>query len=576
MKRTYSKPTIWGYPNKWDFFAICLVLAVLFLLAWGSSQMTTPYHLGENIPITLSPSELPYYALRSVLRMFIALSCSLVFTLVVGTLAAKNRHAERLIIPLIDILQSVPVLGYLSITVVTFIALFPNSMLGPECAAILAIFTAQVWNMTLSFYQSMRTVPADLKEASRMFHLSPWQRFWRLEVPFAMPGLLWNIMMSMSASWFFVVASEAIFVANQTITLPGIGSYIALAVSQADLKSVAYAIITMFIVILLYDQLLFRPLNEWAGKFRFEQFTEEKESNSWVINLFQRTRWLRHWGIFIQNSWDYFVNLPFLRHRNKIAHHAETPAWLGKSLHIIWYAALIIIFLFATATLIKFVFEHVALTEAMRVFYLGLITAIRVMILILLSSLIWIPLGVWIGRRSRVAEISQPIIQFLASFPVNLFYPVAVMLIVQYHLNVNIWTSPLMILGAQWYIAFNVIAGTTALPKDLSQAAKSLNVKGWLWWRRLILPGIFPYYVTGAITAAGGAWNASIIAEAVSWGQTKLVATGLGSYITQASVAGDFPRLALGIAVMCIYVLVINRLIWRPLYRFVQERYQLV
>lgn len=567
--------TRWTYPNYWDVIALCFVLALLALLALGAKGMATPYHLGEPITISLSPEYLPYYAFRSILRMGLALLCSLLFTFIVGAAAAKSTHAERIIIPMIDILQSVPVLGYLSITVVAFIALFPNRMIGPECAAIFAIFTAQVWNMTLSFYQSLRTVPHDLKEASAMFHLSGWQTFWRLDVPFAMPGLLWNIMMSMSASWFFVVASEAISVNHHNITLPGIGSYIALAVSQADMRSVLYAILTMFVVILLYDQILFRPLNEWIKRFKFEEAADETFSNSWIVALFRRTKWLRHGSQAVGIAVDYFINLPvgFKKRRKYI----PTPQ-IHKNYSwpvVVWYVSLSLGLLFALVILSHFVFASVTLKETVHVISLGLVTAARVLILVGLSSLVWVPIGVWIGLRPKVANFAQPIIQFFASFPVNLFYPLAVFAIVFFQLNVNIWTSPLMILGAQWYIAFNVIAGTLALPKELRLAANSLNVRGWLWWRKLILPGIFPFYVTGAITAAGGAWNASIIAEVVSWGHTQIVATGLGAYITKQASFGDFPRLALGIAVMCLYVITINYVLWRPLYRFSAERFKL-
>lgn len=563
----------WSYPNYWDLIAFSIVIAFLVLLGLAAKGMATPYQLGEVIPISLDPAYLPYYAFRSVLRMGLALIISLAFTLIVGTAAAKSTHAERFIIPMIDIMQSVPVLGYLSITVVGFIALFPNSMLGPECAALFAIFTAQAWNMTLSFYQSLRTVPSDLKEAADIFQLSSWQKFWRLDVSFAMPGLLWNAMMSMSASWFFVVASEAISVNNQNITLPGIGSYIAKAVAQANMHSVVYAIITMFIVILLYDQLLFRPLNEWIDKFKFEQATEDLPRGSLVSRFFQRTNWLRKLSHLPTVLWDGFVNFPVMIRKPRRQTVYQKGHRYHRSVVGAWYVVLCLILLATVVILSRFVLTSVTLVEATHVVYLGFITALRVLILIVLSSLIWVPVGVWIGLRPNVAYYVQPIIQFLASFPVNLFYPVAVLLIVSYQLDANIWISPLMILGSQWYVAFNVIAGTIALPKDLHQAASSLNVRGWLWWRKLMVPGIFPYFVTGAITAAGGAWNASIIAEVVTWGDTRIVATGLGAYITQQSSVGDFPRLVLGIATMVIYVLAINRILWRPLYNLASSRF---
>jgi NitT/TauT family transport system permease protein len=573
--RIYNKSSLatWTYPNHWDAIALLMVLAFLALLALGAKGMSTPYHVGEPITISLDPAYLPYYAFRSVLRMGLALICSLVFTFIIGAAAAKSKKAQRLLIPLIDILQSVPVLGYLSITVVAFIALFPNSILGPECAAVFAIFTAQVWNMTLSFYQSLRTIPHDLKEAAQLFHLSGWQRFWKLDVPFAMPGLLWNAMMSMSGSWFFVVASEAITVNQQNISLPGIGSYIALAVSQANMSAVVYAIIAMFVVILLYDQILFRPLNDWAQKFKFEQVGEEEEPRSWIVKLFRRTKLLRHSGSIFFKLWDYFVNLPVLMRKTTSTEQVYHPEKPGSML--LWSIFLTLLLLTSLTITGHFVFSSVSFGEALHVLFLGSATALRVLLLIVLSSLVWVPIGVWIGLRPRVAKTAQPIIQFMASFPVNLLYPVVVLLIVKYSLNVNIWTSPLMILGAQWYIAFNVIAGVIALPKDLHQAANLFNVRGRLWWQRLMLPGIFPYYMTGAITASGGAWNASIIAETVSWGSTKIEATGLGAYITSQATSGDFPRLALGIGVMCVYVLVINRLLWRPLYQLASNRFRL-
>lgn len=571
-KKTFSKinMTALPYPNYWDAIAVLLVLSMTVLIAWGVKQMGMPYHLGENIPISLDPWNLPYYALRSVLRMLIALVFSLTFTFVFGTWAAKSKHAERLIVPLIDVLQSVPVLAFLSITIVGFIALFRGSMLGPEAAAIFAIFTSQAWNIALSFYQSLRTVPYDLQEAASMLQLSFWQRFWRLDVPFAMPGLLWNIMVSMSASWFFVVAAESITVANQNIMLPGIGSYIALAVLHADKWSIFYAILTMLIVIVLYDQLMFRPLSNWADRFKFEQDTDRYSGNTWLINLFEHTRLVRRVSNLMGRGWDSFVNLRLFLKKNYAVHHKNK--FLHDGLIVAWYIVLITALTISTYILTRFVFAYVDFHEALHVIYLGFLTGLRVMILILLCSFVWVPIGVFIGLRPKYVDIFQPIIQILAAFPANLFFPVVVMLIVKYHLNVEIWTSPLMILGTQWYILFNVIAGARALPKEMQQVANNFNVKGLLWWRKIILPGIFPYYVTGAITAAGGAWNASIIAEAVNWGHTQLLATGLGAYITEQATKGDFPRLALGTSVMCLFVIVINRMLWKPLYDIAEEK----
>lgn len=565
------------YPNYWDMLALFIVLAVISLFAWNAKQMATPYHVGQILPISLKPSYLPFYAARTVVRMLLALLASLLFTFIFGTWAAKSKRAGRIIIPVIDILQSVPILGFLSVSAPLFISLFPGSMLGPECVTIFVIFTSQAWNMVLGFYQTVRTVPQEIQEAGRMYHLSAWQRFWRIDVPYSMPGLLWNTMASMSAGWFFVVASEAITVSNQQILLPGIGSYIAVAIKAANINAICYAIVTMFIVIVVYDQLLFRPLVAWADKFKSDKegLDPSQESESWVIDLFRRTRLLRNLGKRLSHLFDMFVNIKWVGPR---AYPVEI--YQRKRQRKNWYAigADIITFIigaYAFTYLVSYIIHNFSTTLILQTFLLGLVTAFRVFILILICSLIWVPVGIWIGLRPKVAQYAQPVAQILAAFPANLFYPLIVLLIVNYQLSPNIWLTPLMILGAQWYILFNVIAGASTLPKDLQQVADNLCVSGWLRWKRLLLPGIFPYYVTGAITAAGGAWNASIVSEVASWGQHTLVATGLGAYITESTTKGSFNHTALGIGMMCLLVLVINRLLWRPLYVYAENRFSL-
>lgn len=536
--------------------------------------MASPYALGEPLPISIDPSNLPFYAMRTVLRMFIALAFSILFTFIVGTLAAKNRKAEQIIVPAIDILQSVPVLSFLAITVTGFIKLFPGSLLGPECASIFVIFTAQVWNITFGFYQSLKMVPADLKEAARMFQLSPWQRFWKLEVPFSMSGLLWNLMMSMSASWFFVVLSEAIIVAHQEIRLPGVGSYIALAIETSDLAALGYAMLTMVVVIFLYDQILFRPLLAWSEKFKVEQSPDAEEYESWLINWMRRSRLMKSIGHQLSFLRDKFVNSSLLRKittsQPKLSIHPHQYAF-DKMWQILIYALVVL----GCYQLLSYILAELQLSDIVHVFFLGSVTALRVMVLIILSSLIWIPVGVWIGRKPRLAQKVQPFIQFVAAIPANLFYPLFVIAIVKFNLNVEIWITPLMILGTQWYILFNVIAGASMMPRELFLAADNFGVKGWQWWRTLALPGIFPYFITGAITAAGGAWNASIVAEWVSWGNTTLKATGLGEYIQASTLEGDFAKIALGTAMMCLYVLFFNHVLWRPLYRLAEDRFNI-
>jgi NitT/TauT family transport system permease protein len=560
-------------PNLWDLVALPLVLGALALAAWGGMAMGARYHIGEALPISLDPWHLPEYALRTVLRMAAALVVSLVFSLGYAALAAKSRRAEKILIPVLDILQSVPILGFLSITVTGFIALFPGRLLGVECAAIFAIFTSQAWNMTFSLYQSLRTVPTELIEAARMYHLSNWQRFWRLEVPHAVPALIWNMMMSVSGGWFFVVASEAITVSGQSILLPGIGSYIATAIEQRDLGAIGYAVLVMLIVILLYDQLLFRPLLAWSRKFRSDPGPDEENVRPWFLIVLQRARFfdLLQFSVLMLNR-GIDRSIAFL-----------SRGWTGREetgrgspvFEFVFDAALVLLAAAGVAWIVWFIRATVVGSEIAWVVLLGLITAVRVLVLIALASLIWVPFGVWIGLRPRIADRAQPVVQFLAAFPANLFFPAAVVLILRFGLNPEIWLSPLMILGTQWYILFNVIAGTIALPAELKLAASNLGVRRWLWWRRVMLPAIFPAYVTGAVTASGGSWNASIVSEVVQWGDTTLRATGIGAYIAQYTAEGDPPRIALGIGVLCLYVLAFNRLLWHRLYDLAAERLRL-
>lgn len=556
--------------KRWDWALLPMILALLVLLAYGAEQMNRPFELGETLPLSLDPLNLPYYLLRTTLRMFIALAASMVFSCVFAALTVKYKIAEKILVPLLDILQSIPILGFLSITVTMFIALFPGSLLGVECAAIFAIFTSQAWNMAFSAYQGFRTVPAELTEAAEVFQLSGWQRFWRLELPFAMPGLLWNMMMSMSGGWFFVVASEAISVSNQNIKLPGIGSYIALAIEQQNLHAIGWAIGAMFIGILLYDQLFFRPLIAWADKFRFEESTSATAQESWLLTWLKRTSWVET----ITEKLGNLMQMTFVLFR-RTYDGTSVRARLNKQSLIserIWDAIIAAVAFYALWLLIHFIHTEVGWGEAGRVFILGLYTLSRVVILIILAALIWIPVGVWVGMRPNISSKVQAIAQFMAAFPANLMFPGAVILIVHFKLNPDIWLSPLMILGTQWYLLFNVIAGASTIPTELRYAAQNLGLSGWLKWRRYLLPAIFPSFVTGAITATGGSWNASIVAEYVTWGHTTLHAHGIGSYIAEMTAIGDFPRIALGIGIMCVFVMGFNHFIWRRLYRMAENR----
>jgi len=560
-------------PNLNDVVVFVLIAGAFIAMAHGARQMNAPLAGLDVAPVTLDPGNLPEYALRTTLRMFAAIIASLIFTFVVATLAAKSRKAELVIIPALDILQSVPVLGFLTFTVVFFMGLFPGSQLGAECAAIFAIFTAQAWNMAFSLYQSLRTVPSDLAECCAHFRLSPWLRFWRLEVPFAAPGLIWNTMMSMSGGWFFVVASEAITVGDTTVKLPGIGSYLALAIDQKDIWAVFLAVVTMAIVILLYDQLLFRPVVAWADKFRFEQTAAQNRPRSWVYDIVRRTRLIPFLSapiVWLASKLS-SVTIPTVRP----ARGVHLPRAVGKAADILWMVVVVAATAYAAWLVVDYVRGSLGLNDVKSAIWFGILTLIRVIVLIAIASLIWVPIGVWIGLRPWAAEAVQPIAQFLAAFPANVLFPMAVVAIVALRLDPNIWLSPLMVLGTQWYILFNVIAGASAFPTDLREAATLYRLRAPQWWRKVILPGILPYYVTGALTASGGSWNASIVAEVASWGDTKLKAEGLGAFIAQATEAGDYHRVVLGIAVMSVLVVTINRLLWRPLYAVAERRFRL-
>ncbi len=559
-------------PGRWDVIAFVLVFAFFAYLGDAAHGLTGSLAHLEAQPISLDPRHLPGYAAQTALRMLVAMVASLVFTFTYGTLAAKSRRAASVLIPLLDILQSIPILGF-SITIVFFLSLTPGRVAGAEFAAIFLVFTSQAWNMAFSFIHSLRSIPAELDEAARAFHLGPWMRFWRLEVPFAMPPLIWNMMMSMSGGWFFVVAAEAISVGHTTVTLPGVGSYIALAIQERSLTAIGWAIAAMFIVILIYDQILFRPLIASADWFRLEQEAGLTPSRSWALTMMRRSRLIAFgrqvFGSVIQLG---FNRAPARKPKALRAGGSAATTLLGA---VAWYAAVAAIVALAAWRIGTFVLEHIPLDEVGHVVGLGFLTLLRVVVLIALASFVWVPIGVYIGIRPRLARTAQPIAQFLAAFPVNLLFPIVVSGIVLFKLDPNIWLSPLMILGTQWYILFNVIVGASSLSADLKYAGENLGVRGWLWWRRIALPAVFPFYVTGAITASGGSWNASIVAEVANWGTRHLTAAGLGAYIANATSAGDFPRTVLGIAIMALFVVVLNRLFWRPLYARAERKFRM-
>ncbi len=558
-------------PNVWDVVALVCVFSALIAVSHIARGTLVPIDAPGATDISLDPWRLPEYAVRTTLRMFAALALSLLFTFTYGTAAAKSRRAGTILVPLLDILQSVPILGFLTFTVVFFMNLFPGQVLGLELASIFAIFTSQAWNMAFSMYQSLRTVPADLDEAATSFRLSAWQKFWRLEVPFAIPGLVWNTMMSMSGGWFFVVASEAISVGDNNWKLPGIGSYIALAQAERNFGAIVWAIVAMLVVILAYDQLLFRPLVAWSAKFKFETTAGATAADPWMLRLIRRTRLLSFLGDMLGQGASALGGLRLRFGRENRRRDSNGSRAMG----VVWTVLVASLFAWGAWRAFTFAAAELAWTDLTEALLLGLITMLRVVVLMILASLVWVPIGVWLGLRPAWARRAQPAIQFLAAFPANLFFPVFVVAIVHFHLNEDIWLTPLMILGTQWYILFNVVAGAAAFPGDLREAAANFRVGGFLWWRKVMIPGIFAYFITGAITASGGCWNAAIVAEIVTWGDTKLVAHGLGAYIATATEKGDMARVVLGVAIMSAFVLSFNRLVWHPLYAFARRKFTL-
>jgi NitT/TauT family transport system permease protein len=538
-------------------------------------------HFDENQQQAISTDirNIPYYAGRTVLRMWIAFGVSLLFTFGVGYAAAKSRVARSIILPALDILQSVPVLGFLSITVTGFMALFPGSLLGVECASIFAIFTGQVWNMTFGFYHSLVTIPNDLQEAATNFRLSRWQRFGALEVPSSMHSLIWNSMMSFGGGWFFVAQSEAITVLNKNIKLPGLGSYMATAVEKGDNQAAIWAIIAMLTVIVASDQLVWRPLLAWADKFKMELIESGEAPESWLYNFLRRAYifpWLREHIVFpisdgltvLKKRASLLEDIPE-RSRNLAG---RIVFWLLGGLIGVWIGYEVLLGVIAA---IDTVYNHVTAAELGQLFVLGFLTMGRVVLMTILATLIWTPVGVWIGSKPKIARLAQPLAQIAASFPVNMTFPFMVSFFVASNIPIN-WGSIILIaMGTQWYILFNVIAGAMAIPNDLKEAAHTYGLRDWALWRTLILPAIFPFWVTGACTAAGGAWNASIVAELATWGQTQLKADGLGAYIAEVTQKGDTPMIICSIAVMCIFVVITNKLIWRRLYDYAEKRFHL-
>jgi NitT/TauT family transport system permease protein len=577
MLRTFPTRGVLARPSRnvaADMVVFLGAAALLWLIVRMAHGVTVPW-TPETAPAQVSadPRELPYYAGRSLLRMFAALALSLVFTFVYATAAARLRRAEKVLIPLLDVLQSVPILGFLSVTITGFIALFPGSELGLECASIFAIFTSQAWNMTFAFYNSLVSQPRELDEAARLLRLSRWQRFWRVDLPSGMIPLVWNGMMSFGGGWFFLTASEALSVNNHDWALPGIGAFVATASDAGELHKVLLAIVVMIVMVVGVNVLFWRPLTAWAERFRVEESEAAEAPRSLTLDLLRRSRIPR---IIAHPLGQLIYPIDRLMAAFGLAERPLRTSPLRRRIGDIVFAAVVLCLIaYGLVRMVTFIVSSTGFAEIGHAAFLGLITFGRVVTLVVVATIIWVPVGVWIGLNPKVSRLAQPVVQVLASFPANFLFPLVTAVLVATGISLNWGGILLMSLGAQWYILFNVIAGASAIPNDLREAAANLRLPRNLWWRKLILPAIFPSYVTGGITAAGGAWNASIVAEVVSYNGTTLTATGLGAYIADATSAGDAGRILIGVAVMSLYVVGLNRLFWRRLYALSQRRFSL-
>lgn len=523
--------------------------------------------------MSTDPGELPYDAARSLLRMFAALVASTVFSLIYATAAARSRRAEKVLLPVLDVLQSVPVLGFLSVTLSVWLTLFPGTEFGVECASVFAIFTSQAWNMTFAFYQSLVTQPRDLDEAARLLRLSRWQRFWKMDVPSGMMPLVWNGMMSFGGGWFFLIASEVISVNNHTYALPGIGSYVAAASDNQEIGRILLAVGAMIVMVIGVNVLFWRPLTAWAERFRMGDGVVAEQQRSVVLDLLRRSvipaavsGVLRPLGAGLDR-----ITRPLGR-ADRPLHINATRRRAGD---VVFAVAVLALVAWGAVSMLRYVQRTTGLDQFGVAAGLGLVTFGRVIVLLVVSTVVWVPIGVWIGLNPKVTRIAQPVVQVFASFPANFLFPFFTLFLLTTGISLNVGGIFLMALGAQWYILFNVIAGATAIPHDLREAAKSLRLTRVQRWRSLYGPAIFASWVTGAITAAGGAWNASIVAEVVSYGDHTLTATGLGAYIAQSTADGDFARTLVGVTVMSVFVVGLNRLVWRRLYALAERRFAL-
>lgn len=554
----------------WDLCAISLVFWIFIIIKNATEYMYAPVPLNLTDPVSLDPWRLPEYALRTTFRLAIGIFASIIFSIIYALIAAKVKRLQNIMISILDIMQSIPILGYISFTVAGFIAMFPGNILGFELAVIFAAFTCQVWNITYCIYQAIIGVPKSIQDTYRVFKLNPIQKFLLVEIPYSVPSLVWNIMISISNSWFFVVASEAIIEGNHSYYLRGIGSYIASAIDQENIDAIIYAVITMTVVIIIYNQLIFRPLIEWSEKFKYE-FYNPNYSPSWVYKIFTKSRIFKVFTLPCRFLYVQLLKVKISNSNHISQEQSETntiPTRTSKIINYIWKTIFGSIAIYAFYIIFESLHQDIRIEEFLHTLYLGFITTLRIIAVMIITIVFWLPISIYIGLRPNIAKFAQPIALLLASFPANLIFPFFVIVIKKYSLNPDIWLSVLLIISMQWYLVFNVLSGISSISEDLKEVTSCFHIKGWNFMRKIIFPAIMPHFMIGAMTAWGSAWNSTIIAEFVEWGNTTLEATGIGAYITIASNDGDSSRIILGIIVMLVYIEFFNRIFWRPLFKY--------
>ena len=559
MERSFS----WG-----DVIVIFLMAVLLYggaRLAFASPTIIT------GPQISLSPSALPWYTLLSVGRMLAAYCLSLLFTLTYGRAAAYNRRAEAVLMPLLDVLQSVPILSFLPVVLLSLSAILPQRI-ATELAAIVLIFTSQAWNMTFGWYQSLTTVPTELREASSIFRLNQWMRFKSLELPFATIGLIWNSVMSWAGGWFFLMAAEIFTVGSRDFRLPGLGAYLQEAANQGDFRSIAFGLAALILTIVALDQLIWRPLLAWSDRFKVETVESDQPPTSWFYDLIQTSK-LFLWIVALFEKIGERFDRWMIRRSPMVARLNEDdskPDW--KMIPFFIVIGIVMLYGGYRAALMLSMIPN----QQWGQIGLGVIATLLRVSVSLVIALAWtIPVGVAIGTNRRVASVLQPIVQVTAAVPATAIFPVILLFFINLPGGLNIAAIFLMLMGTQWYLLFNIIAGASAIPQDLKYTASLLQLSNWERWRTLILPALFPYIITGSITASGGAWNASIVAEYVHFGGQTMFATGIGSLISQATANGDYPLLLASTLCMVLAVILANRLFWRRMYKAAEERYRM-